>query len=146
VRKVEVRVRVQRPVPDVYAYTSAAETMPEWRGDVTGAEQLTQGPLAVGTRIRAGGMVLGRPIGVVIVSGAGEYSGVYLNSRSESGKYLAEVDFSFTAAGSIAGGAPRFSIPVDTDGDHVVEFYAFGDRNGCAGASLVTTEGTTCTW
>ncbi len=65
-RKVEVHVRIQRPVADVYAYTSAAETMPEWRGDVTEAEQLTDGPIAVGTRIRAGGRVLGRPIGVVI--------------------------------------------------------------------------------
>lgn len=65
-RKVEVRVRIQRPVAEVYAYTSAAETMPEWRGDVTEAEQLTEGPLAVGTRIRASAKALGRPIGLVV--------------------------------------------------------------------------------
>ncbi|OGO56928.1 MAG: hypothetical protein A2Z32_00960 [Chloroflexi bacterium RBG_16_69_14] len=65
-KKVEVRVRIQRPVEDVYAYTSAVDTMPEWRGDVSEAEQLTDGPLGVGTRIRAGGKVLGRPIGLVV--------------------------------------------------------------------------------
>jgi uncharacterized protein YndB with AHSA1/START domain len=66
VRKVEVRVRIARPPEEVFAYTSAAETMPEWRGDVTEAEQLTEGPLAVGTRIRAGAKALGRPIGLVV--------------------------------------------------------------------------------
>jgi uncharacterized membrane protein len=66
VKKVEVRVRIQRPVEDVYAYTSAVDTMPEWRGDVSEAEQLTDGPLGIGTRIRAGGKVLGRPIGLAV--------------------------------------------------------------------------------
>jgi ligand-binding SRPBCC domain-containing protein len=66
VKKVEVRVRIQRPVEDVYAYTSAVDTMPEWRGDVSEVEQLTDGPIGVGTRIRAGGKVLGRPIGLVV--------------------------------------------------------------------------------
>lgn len=65
-RKVEVRVRIQRPVQDVYAYTSAVDTLPEWRGDVSEVQQLSDGPLGVGTRIRAGGKVFGRPIGIVI--------------------------------------------------------------------------------
>lgn len=65
-RKVEVRVRIQRPVQDVYAHTSAVDTMPEWRGDVSEAEQLTDGPLGVGTRIRAGGKALGRSVEIVI--------------------------------------------------------------------------------
>lgn len=65
-RQVEVRVRIARAPDEVFAYTSAAETMPEWRGDVTEAEQLTEGPLAVGTRIRAGAKALGRPIGLVV--------------------------------------------------------------------------------
>ena len=65
-KKVTVRVRVGRDVEDVYAYATTVDTMPAWRGDVSEAEQLTDGPIAVGTRIRAGGKVLGRPIGVVI--------------------------------------------------------------------------------
>lgn len=65
-RKVEVRVRIDRAVEDVFAYATAVDTMPEWRGDVSEAEQLTDGPIGVGTRIRAGSRVLGRPVGVVV--------------------------------------------------------------------------------
>ena len=65
-KKVEVRVRIRRPVEGVYAYTTTVDTMPEWRGDISEAEQLTEGPIGVGTQIRAGGKLLGRRIGVVI--------------------------------------------------------------------------------
>jgi uncharacterized membrane protein len=65
-RKVEVRVSIHRPVEDVFAYVIAVEAMPEWRGDVAEAVQLTDGPIGVGTRIRAGGRVLGRPLGIVV--------------------------------------------------------------------------------
>jgi len=66
VRKVEVRVGIHRPVEVVFAYVIAVETMPEWRGDVAEAVQLTDGPFGVGTRIRAGGRFLGRPLGIVV--------------------------------------------------------------------------------
>jgi uncharacterized membrane protein len=66
VRKVEVRVSIQRPVEEVFAYVIAVESMPDWRGDVAEAVQLTDGPFGVGTRIRAGGRFLGRPLGIVV--------------------------------------------------------------------------------
>ena len=65
-RKVEVRVRIARAPEDVYAHTTTVDTMPQWRGEISEAEQLTAGPVAVGTRIRAGGKVLGRSIGLLI--------------------------------------------------------------------------------
>lgn len=65
-RKVKVGVRIDRPVEDVFAYVIAVETMPEWRGDVAEAGQVTDGPIGVGTRIRAGGRFLGRPLGIVV--------------------------------------------------------------------------------
>lgn len=65
-RTVEVRVSIHRPVEVVFAYVIAVEAMPEWRGDVAEAVQLTEGPLGVGTRIRAGGRLLGRPLGIVV--------------------------------------------------------------------------------
>lgn len=64
--KIAATIRIDRAPEDVYAYTTTVGTMPEWRGDVSEVEQLTSGPVAVGTRIRAGGKVLGRPIRVVI--------------------------------------------------------------------------------
>lgn len=53
-------------VEDVFAYVTRVDTMPAWRGDIAVAEQLTEGPLTVGSRIRAGVRVPGRSIGLVI--------------------------------------------------------------------------------
>lgn len=83
-----------------------------------------------------------------IINDANEYGGVYLQSRSQSGKPLSEVDFSFTSTGDVAGGAPRFSIPIDTNGDGKNDGYAFIDAANCGGTSgaetLVSTESSTC--
>lgn len=64
-----------------------------------------------------------------IVNGAGEYGGVFLNSKSQSAKPLNAVSFSFVSTGGVAGGAPRFSIPID-DGTTNLK-YAFLDVLGC---------------
>jgi hypothetical protein len=74
-----------------------------------------------------------------IVNGADQYGGVYLQSKSQSGKVIGDVDFSFVSTGDVAGGAPRFSIPIDTDGNGTVEGYAFLDAANCGGVSNVTT-------
>ena len=65
-KKIAATIRVDRSPEDVHAYASDYRTMPEWRGGVSESVQLTDGPVGVGTRIRGGGKVLGRPIGIVI--------------------------------------------------------------------------------
>lgn len=81
---------------------------------------------------------------VSIVNDSGEYGGVYLKSRSTSGKLLSAVDFSFTNTGDTAGGAPRLSIPIDTDMDGSTDNgYAFIDVNNCGG-DFVSTTSSTC--
>lgn len=50
----------------MYAYASRFSSWPEWRGGVSEAEQLTDGPVGAWTRIRAGGKLVGRPVGIVI--------------------------------------------------------------------------------
>jgi hypothetical protein len=83
---------------------------------------------------------------VTIMNDSGEYGGVYLNARSNSNKLLSTLDFSFvTMAGSaVAGGAPRFSIPVD---DPAVpgfdETYAFLDAANCGATQPVATASVT---
>jgi hypothetical protein len=83
-----------------------------------------------------------------IVNAAGQYGGVYLQSKSNSGK-LADVDVSFKSTTLVTGGAPRFSLPIDdpatsTKGDG----HAFIDAANCGGVSgettLVSTESDTC--
>lgn len=75
-----------------------------------------------------------------IANDAGEYGGVYLKARSLTNRPLAEADFSFTSLGDVTGGAPRFSIPIDTDGDSsTTELYAFLAADRCGGSSGVET-------
>ncbi len=53
----------------------------------------------------------------------GSYSGVYVESSKMYGKLLSDVtQVSFSYTGEATAGSPRYSIPVDTDGD--------GDANG----------------
>ena len=81
-----------------------------------------------------------------IVVGGGQYGGVYVNSRSNSGKAIGDVSFSFRATGNFGGGAPRFSLPINVTGtDNSVAYYAFIDRTSCGGAELVSTDSATCT-
>lgn len=65
-KKVAASIRIDRAAADVYTYASTFSAMTAWRGGVLEVEQLTDGPVGVGTRIRAGGRVLGRPVGIVI--------------------------------------------------------------------------------
>ena len=84
-----------------------------------------------------------------IVNDAGEYGGVYVNAKNQGNKPLNAVGFSFVSTGDVAGGAPRFSIPIDTGGGRgTVEGYAFLDAAGCGGVSggstTVSTDSPTC--
>ena len=80
-----------------------------------------------------------------IVNGIGDDGGVYVQAFGSFGKHVGDVTFSFSSSGTVAGGAPRFSIPVDTSGDKVTDFYAFLDVNGCGGNTTVSTTSASCT-
>jgi hypothetical protein len=84
-----------------------------------------------------------------IVNDAGEYGGVFIQSKSNSSKLLSQVVFQFTSRADVGGGAPRFSLPIDTNGTgKIVEGYAFIDAAGCGGISggttLVSTQNPAC--
>src|SRR5262245_16966324 len=79
-----------------------------------------------------------------IVNEVGEYGGVYVQSKGLSGKPLAKVGFAFTSADDVAGGAPRFSIPVNDGAFNPDTDYAFLDVNNCGGDRLVSTDKANC--
>jgi hypothetical protein len=87
---------------------------------------------------------------VTIVNDVDEYGGVYVSSKSQSGKPLADASFSFrNAGGDIAGGAPRLSIPIDDPAtEETLDGYAFLDVYWCGGmagdTTLVSTESESC--
>ena len=88
-----------------------------------------------------------------IVIDVGEFGGVFEQSTGQQGKLLRDAVFAFTSRGDVAGGAPRFSIPIndglfDPNGD-----YAFIDAAGCGAtvgdnpgnsATLVSTQNPAC--
>jgi len=83
---------------------------------------------------------------------AGQFGGVYVQSKDESGLALGDVHISFVSTGFETGGAPRFSIPINTAGPSggggSVAGYAFMDAQGCGGTPqstiTVSTDSTTC--
>ncbi|HET9085314.1 MAG TPA: hypothetical protein VFN41_13020 [Candidatus Limnocylindrales bacterium] len=74
---------------------------------------------------------------------SGEYGGVYLRSRSLSSKPLRAVHVSFHSTGDVGGGAPRFSIPLNTGHRESTAPYAFLDVNNC-GSNFVSTDSSSC--
>lgn len=63
------------------------------------------------------------------------YAAVYTNAKSPAGKLLIEVDMGFiiSAGGTVAGGAPRLTIPIDFNGDGVYDVFASLDAASCGG-------------
>jgi hypothetical protein len=68
---------------------------------------------------------------VTIVNDAGEYGGAYATRVPAN---LTKTHLSFASYGDSTGGAPRWSVPIDTDGNRkTTEGYAFLDALGCGG-------------
>ena len=93
--------------------------------------------------------------GSATITGADMGAGVYLtNGKSTGGFALASVDYSFTyscagpsdTTSCVGGGAPRWSIPINTGGDpkDAQQVYAFLDANGCGDNGSVSTTDTNC--
>jgi len=92
------------------------------------------------------------PNSATIDNAAGQFGGVYVQSKNESGLPLSDVHVSFVSTGFETGGAPRFSIPINTAGPSggggSVAGYAFIDAPGCGGTpgstTTVSTDSPTC--
>ena len=78
----------------------------------------------------------------------GEACAVWDNKKGQGGKLLNRVTYQFTNRGDVAGGAPRFSIPINDGSFDPNTDYAFIDAAGCEGTSgvpvLVSTQNPAC--
>ena len=79
-----------------------------------------------------------------LVNDPGEFSGVFLKHGSQGGKRVRAIHMSFRYSGDTAGGAPRFSIPLDTDRDGDRDGFAFVDALNCGDTGLVSTDDPDC--
>src|SRR5690348_9944678 len=99
-----------------------------------------------------GTVTITSPNSATIDNAAGQFGGVYVQSKNESGLPLSDVHVSFVSTGFETGGAPRFSIPINTAGPSggggSVAGYAFIDAQGCGGTpgstTTVSTDSPTC--
>ena len=68
-----------------------------------------------------------------LVVSSGNYAGIYKKAVS---KPISKVRFHMVSDGDVQGGAPRFSIALDTDGKQkTTEYYAFLDAANCGGVA-----------
>ncbi len=97
---------------------------------------------------------VGQPATAVITSrtsatldvGVGGYAAVYRVGEAPFGDRLWRVKVGFVASAdsTVAGGAPRFSLPIDTNHNGTWDLFAFIDINSCAGDHWVSTENPVC--
>jgi uncharacterized membrane protein len=58
--KIEESVDIQRPLDEVFAYTTEAKSWPKWQSFIVEAEQTSQGPMGVGTTFKGTNRMMGR--------------------------------------------------------------------------------------
>lgn len=95
---VETSIHIDRPVDDVYAYATDVETMTEWLSALVEAEELTDRPLGVGTRIRTVSRLLGRHMESVIEVTAFE-PGARFAIKGATGSFKNHSTFTFESVG-----------------------------------------------
>ena len=94
-----------------------------------------------------------------ITADVGSYAAIYTTAKSPAGKKLIEIDMGFRItvdgqSGTVSGGAPRLTIPVDFNGDGTWDDFASLDWASCGGtvdanskltsSVLVSTTSATC--
>ena len=57
---IEENVHISRPPQEIFDYLTTAENLPVWDSSIMEAEQITPGPVQVGTRWRGVSKILGR--------------------------------------------------------------------------------------
>jgi uncharacterized membrane protein len=60
--RMEVSIVIDRPLEEVFAFTTNFENQPKWQSRLLEAKQISEGPIGVGTRWRLNAKMLGRRI------------------------------------------------------------------------------------
>jgi uncharacterized membrane protein len=85
--RVEGEIVINRPVEEVFDFVADERNEPRYNSRIRGAEQITQGPIGVGTRFRAETVSIGRPVGMVI-----ELTGYQRPRRIVESVHMASMD------------------------------------------------------
>jgi uncharacterized membrane protein len=58
--RIEESIEIKRPVDKVFAYTTEAKNWPKWQSFIPEAEQMSQGPVNIGTTFKGISRMMGR--------------------------------------------------------------------------------------
>jgi uncharacterized membrane protein len=92
--KYETTFVINRPIEEVFAFTTNQENQPKWQSRVLEMKKTSDGPIGVGTTWRAAGKFLGRRIDVTTVVTEYELDRTYAG-RSTSGPFPIEARQSY---------------------------------------------------
>lgn len=82
-KRVEGEIFINRPVDEVFDFVADERNEPRYNPKVRAAEQISDGPIGVGTRFRAETVSMGRAVEMVIeVTGAREQRDSIAGSES----------------------------------------------------------------
>ena len=90
----QASIEIKRPAEDVFAYAADVGHFPEWSSEAIEAQQISEGPLRVGTQIRAVGKFLGRRVEQTVEITAYEPSTRFA-FKSVSGPFKSELSVTF---------------------------------------------------
>jgi uncharacterized membrane protein len=111
--KYETSFVINRPIDEVFAYTTNQENQPKWQSRVLEMKKTSDGPIGVGTTWRGVGKFLGRRIEVSTVVTEYELNRTYAG-RSTSGPFPIEARQSYEP---VEGGARvTFTIAAEPGG------------------------------
>jgi ligand-binding SRPBCC domain-containing protein len=106
----EASVVIARPPAEVWDYTICADHLAVWEPAVVEAEQITEGPLAVGTRWSGKSSLLG-----VKFSWIGEFTEVDVNKGTAFKSIDSKVAFSNTSRFEEVEGGTRFTYRLESE-------------------------------
>jgi len=105
----EASVLIARPVDDVWDYVTTAENLPVWVPILHRVTQITDGPVAVGTRWQGDMRLLG-----IGLTGRIEFTQCRPNTAAEFRSVESKFTFSCAIALEEAGGRTRFTYRTAT--------------------------------
>ena len=85
--RVEGEIVINRPVEEVFDFVADERNEPRYNPRMRRADQLTEGPIGVGTRFRAQTVSMGRPVEMVI-----EFTGYQRPRRLSESVHMASME------------------------------------------------------
>jgi len=96
---IEIKLVIDRPVEEVFAFVSNSENLPRWRSSSLEVKKTSEGPFGVGSTFKSRFTFLGRQFDSEVVVTAHEPNRVYMSKMAE-GPFPLETRYLLEAVGN----------------------------------------------